>query len=155
MDEKKKRTRPDLAEWNRQHATHRLAGSPGHTSWKNMKSRCDNPNDKDFPRYGGRGITYCDRWKDFSNFLEDMGAKPEKMQIDRIDNDGNYEPSNCRWVDGSTNSNNRRSNVLITHNEETLTMAQWAKKIGIGPKTLRHRLFIAKWPLDMALKGFI
>jgi hypothetical protein len=153
MDEKKKRTRPDLTEMNRQKATHGMARTPTHTSWKNMRSRCDNPKDKDFPRYGGRGITYCDRWKYFANFLDDMGIKPDSLQIDRIDNNGNYEPGNCRWVDGKVNCNNRRNNVLITFNDETRSIADWARKINICPKTLRHRLVIGKWPLELALRG--
>ena len=83
---------------------------PGYNSWCSMKKRCYNPNISDFKNYGGRGIKVCDRWRDsFDNFYEDMGPKPTPdHQIDRIDNDGNYEPGNCRWTTRSENQHNKR-----------------------------------------------
>lgn len=75
--------------------------------WSSMKARCDNPNAPFYKRYGGRGIKVCERWSKFENFIEDMGERPEGMTIDRINNDGNYEPSNCRWVTHKENCNNR------------------------------------------------
>lgn len=82
--------------------------------WSHMKARCYNPNNKKYHRYGGRGITVCDRWKNsFLNFYEDMGDRPEgKNQIDRINNDGNYEPTNCRWVTYAENNRNRSTTKL-------------------------------------------
>lgn len=145
--------RPDLVKMNKDRSIHNMEGSPTYVTWKNMKSRCLNPNDKDYPRYGGRGIKVCDRWMTFKNFLEDMGVKPEKHQIDRTDNNLEYSPENCRWVTGKQNSNNRRSNTQIEFNGKSQTLSQWAEEIGIGPKTLRHRIIIAKWPLEKALKG--
>ena len=77
-------------------------------TWKNMKSRCNNPKNDSYIHYGGRGIQVCDRWNKFENFLEDMGERPEDREIDRINVDGNYEPENCRWVTKKENRNNRR-----------------------------------------------
>ena len=78
-------------------------------AWSGMFWRCNPSNEKDFQYYGGRGIIICDRWKKFDNFLADMGECPPKLELDRIDNNGNYEPGNCRWTDEVTQSRNRRN----------------------------------------------
>jgi hypothetical protein len=92
--------------------THGMSYTDTFRIWTGILRRCLNPNFKAYKYYGGRGITVCDRWLKFENFFEDMGVRPDGLQIDRIDVDGNYEPSNCRWVTPKVNMNNRRINKI-------------------------------------------
>ena len=82
--------------------------TPTYRVWNGLRNRCNNKNNKDYPSYGGRGIKVCDRWNDFTNFVADMGEKPLKLSLDRINNDGDYEPSNCRWATYSQQNINQR-----------------------------------------------
>ena len=111
-------------------------------AWKSMLSRCYNENQVSYDRYGARGITVCDEWKNsYENFLNDMGLLPDfNMQIDRIDNDGNYNKSNCRWATREQQANNKSNNRVITYNNESLTLQQWATKVGIKRGTIAKRL---------------
>lgn len=145
-----RKPRPDLAERNRQSAKHGLSGSGTRKSWEAMVRRCTNSDDKDFPRYGGRGISVCERWLSFEAFVADMGVRPDGLTIGRIDNDGNYEPGNCRWETFDEQNNNRRSNRSVTFDGRTQTIAQWAREAGISRALLRYRLN-AGWSLQDAL----
>jgi hypothetical protein len=121
--------------------THGMSKTPTYKSWTHMRERCFNPGDKRFKHYGGRGITVCPEWKnDFSIFLRDMGVKPEKMTLDRIDNNGNYEPGNCRWASNKEQSNNRSNNTFVKFNGEHVRIREVASKFGLTYGGMRHRI---------------
>lgn len=109
--------------------------------WNAMIQRCRNPNNSSWDNYGGRGITVCDAWLSFDNFLADMGSPPSpEHQIDRIDNDLGYHPDNCQWATREENCSNTRNNIHVTHDGTTKTIAQWARQHGIPKSTLSARL---------------
>lgn len=117
------------------------AERPLNPIWEGMIGRCANPNNKDYERYGGRGITVCQRWLDsYDAFESDMGERPPGSSIDRIDNDGNYEPGNVRWASSAEQSRNTRTNHPVTFNGETHLVVEWADLLGINRITLAGRL---------------
>lgn len=122
--------------------THGMSKASEHMCWRDMRSRCYNRSNSSFKNYGARGILVCARWlESFENFYEDMGPKPFlSASIGRIDNDGNYEPQNCRWENDEQQANNRRNSRYITHNGVTRTISEWAHKLGINVDTLYGRL---------------
>jgi hypothetical protein len=122
--------------------THALSRIDEYRIWASMKNRCHNPRDQGYAGYGGRGIQVCPRWRDsFENFIADMGRRPSKKHsIDRIENAGDYEPSNCRWATWKEQNNNLRTNRLLTLRGTTKTIHQWADEKGVDAKTLDARL---------------
>jgi len=109
--------------------------------WQDMKQRCHNPNSVQFKNYGARGIVVCERWRsDFSKFLQDMGIKPDGLTIDRIDNDGDYCPENCRWANKSEQRANQRGVVLLPVDGQLVPRDVAARLVGIHPSTLQTRL---------------
>ena len=125
------------------HGRHLMSKHPVYKSFSAMKQRCCNPNNASFKDYGGRGIKVCERWlepdgKGFLNFLEDMGNRPEGMSLDRIDNDGNYEPGNCRWANLKKQANNTRKNVLVQWGSKRLSVSQLSKLLEVNRETLRY-----------------
>ena len=117
-----------------------------------MKQRCFNPKNPGYKDYGKRGISVCDRWKNsFENFLEDMGECAENLSLDRIDNNGNYEPSNCRWANITTQLNNTRLNHHISINGKQYTIAQGARLAGIKYQTFYNRVTRGNISLEEAI----
>jgi hypothetical protein len=138
--------------WNaEQRIKHGMSRTPVNMVWRAMRDRCVNPNNKSFANYGGRGIRVCERWDSFENFLADMGSRSNGYSIDRIDNDGNYEPGNCRWTTTKQQMNNQRRNRVLEFNGESKTIAQWAESTGIKWLTLRQRLDRYGWTIERAL----
>jgi len=113
---------------------------PEFTIWVNMINRCNNPKDKRYGDYGGRGIKVCERWGDFGTFLKDMGSRPSPLHhIDRCDNDAGYSPENCRWVTRERSARNKRGTVYLTYKGRTLPLPDWAELCGVSQKLLRQR----------------
>jgi hypothetical protein len=121
---------------------HGLSYTSEYRAWQTMRLRCLEPTNQAYPRYGGRGITVCDRWLNSPEpFLKDMGPKPSpKHELDRIDNDGPYEPGNCRWATRTESSRNRRSNRILEYNGERRTLAEWCERFRLPRDTVRKRL---------------
>lgn len=120
---------------------HGLTGSPLHMVWAAMNQRCSNPNHKNYASYGGRGVSVCDRWrKSFESFLADMGPRPDGMTLERIDNNGNYDPDNCRWATRKEQTANRRPGRVLVASGRSMPIAEWALIEGIPETVIRNRL---------------
>jgi hypothetical protein len=131
--------------------SHGLTGSRIYLAWGNMKRRCNDPTNKSYANYGGRGISYDKRWERFENFYEDMkDTYADNLTLDRIDVDANYSKENCRWADKKTQANNMTTNHLISFNGETLTIAEMARKYNLDYELFRHRLKMG-WTVERAM----
>jgi len=126
--------------WIEARTTHGGRKTPAYSIWSDMKRRCLAPSHSSFKHYGGRGIAVCERWDSFENFLADMGQPPPGMSIDRIDVNGNYEPSNCRWATAETQRNNRRCSHFVESAGKLQTIAQWSRDTGIPERRIADRL---------------
>ena len=130
--------------------THGVSSTAAYKAWHGMIQRCTNPSHHKWPRYGGRGIKVCEQWLTYEGFVADMGARPDGMTIDRINNDGNYEPGNCRWATQLTQGNNRGNNRVVEIGGESLTMSEAVRKAGLNLSTVRWRLRNG-WPIEKAI----
>lgn len=130
-----------------------MCGSPTYKKWNEMVARCNQPTNAAYPRYGARGIAVCERWRDFENFLADMGEKPgEGFSLDRYpDGDGNYEPGNCRWATRTEQHRNKSSNRLLTAFGRTQCLTSWAEEFNIDYRTLRSRIDRGGMAVETAL----
>lgn len=129
--------------------------SPTYKSWLSMKGRCLNKSDQAYALYGGRGIKICDRWiHSFENFLADMGEKPEKFSIERIDVDGNYEPHNCKWANHLEQSRNKRNTIRVWYDEDLVSLPEAAERSGIPYRVLLDRKTRLGWDDDRLFERY-
>jgi hypothetical protein len=129
----------------------RKSKHPLYPTWSAMINRCSNPNKQGYENYGGRGITVCDSWKDFGQFCEDMGDKPEGTSLDRIDNNKGYSPDNCKWSTRFEQNRNTRANRYLTANGKTQIMADWASETGLSEQVIKRRIDVYGWSEQDAL----
>lgn len=121
-------------------------------AWRSMRNRCSNPLNASWDRYGGRGVSVCPEWdSSYDTFFADMGEAPEGKTLDRIDVNGDYCPANCRWATWKEQANNKTTNVQLTYDGLTMTMAQWADYLEINRDTLFRRLRVYKMSLEKVL----
>lgn len=120
--------------------THGMSHTHLYRAWAGMWERCTKPAHKSYAFYGGRGITVCKRWELFENFYADMGERPEGMTLDRRDNEQGYAPDNCFWATHTEQMNNTRSIRRLTYGGETLTLAEWALRLGVTKRAIKARI---------------
>jgi hypothetical protein len=120
--------------------------------WNMMKQRCSNPKVKDFHRWGGRGIKVCESWLTAENFFTDMlPSYKEGLTLDRKDNNGNYSPENCHWVDRKYQATNRKNTRLFKHDKKEMTLSGWARHLGVKRSLLASRYYCLGWSIERTL----
>lgn len=140
-----------VAKKAREPRTHGQTNSPLYRRWRGMLARCENSNNPEFRNYGGRGIKVCDAWHAFEAFFADMGATfSGNLELDRRDNNGNYEPGNCHWITRGDQQHNKRSNHRVGWRGRDLTIQQWSELLGIKANTLIYRL-LRGWTVERAM----
>lgn len=123
--------------------------TPEYAAWKRMRQRCTNPANKRYSDWGGRGIKVCDRWQSFENFLTDMGPRPPGTSLDRWpDNDGNYEPGNCRWATPAEQVKNRRNTIVVTLDGLPACLKDWCTSLNVNYQTAYMRIQRGMTPLE-------
>lgn len=135
---------------NKPNLRHGQCVSREYRCWSHMLERCNNQHTENWNNYGGRGITVCERWLIFENFFADMGECPEGFSIERLNNDGSYGPGNCVWADTATQSRNKRSNVRLTHDGKTMSLADWSRALKLNTGTIVARRKRG-WPTNKIL----
>lgn len=120
--------------------------------WVQMRQRCENPNSPRYADYGGRGIGVCDRWSTFQSFVDDMGSRPSPLHtLERIENNGNYEPNNCRWATRQEQSQNKRNCIYVTLGESRLTLKAACRELSLPYKSIHRRMTVLGWDAERAL----
>jgi len=134
--------------------THGCCKTRLYNIWCNMKSRCEKNTNKVFKYYGGKGVSVCDEWQDFSNFKKwaDENGYSDKLTIDRVDSNGNYCPENCRWVGQLEQANNKCNNHFISYKGITKSMASWCRELGLNYYKIRSRLTHYNWSVERAFE---
>lgn len=131
--------------------THGYHDTPTYNVWSHIKARCYNPKTKSYKYYGGKGIKMCERWFDFSNFLEDMGEKPEGLSIHRKDNNLGYNPDNCVWADDKTQGREKSSTIWLTKDGITDCLVGWAERLNLRYGTIQRRVYTLGWSYEEAV----
>lgn len=138
--------------WREQRTTHGLSKTSVYNAWSNMKRRCLNPRHPQYSEYGGRGITVSDEWLSFDSFFADMGHPPAGTSLDRIDNNKGYSKENCRWATKHQQVRNTRRNALVTIEDKTLCLAEWAAISGLSEYLIRQRMLLGWSASDAVFK---
>lgn len=132
--------------------THGASNERIFKTWSGMRQRCTNPNVHNFARYGGKGIKVCARWHTFENFYADMGEQPAGQTIERINGDGDYEPSNCKWATPTEQATNRHTTRFVMFDDERVPMSHASRALGLGDTAVSKRLKRG-WTIERALEG--